>query len=132
MPLFKTKEIAHVKSIPVDPEGMPSPETAEDFVRRGMAFYARKRYDRAEDDLRQAVSLDPKLVDAHYALGMTLKAAKKPEAAALAFQEVIRLINNGAIRTQTTAEMLRRLALGHVNQIQTGDWNLEKEIWHHV
>jgi hypothetical protein len=25
--------------------------------------------------------------------------------------------------------VMHRLLLGHVNQLKTGDWNLEKEIW---
>jgi len=26
--------------------------------------------------------------------------------------------------------MMRRLTLAHINELKTGDWNLEDQIWH--
>ena len=72
--LFKKKEIFKVKSIPIDPTSMTEPTTTEDFLKRGMAFYARKQYDEAESDLKKSISLDSNNLDAYYSLGMVQKA----------------------------------------------------------
>ncbi len=126
------KEIYKVKSIPVDPATMPEPTTAADFVRRGMACYARQQFDKASLDLDAAISLDPKDREAYYALGMVKKAQEKPDEAVAAFRQVIDLISSETGANRVKADMLRRLALGHINEITQGDWNLEKEIWQRI
>ena len=132
MSIFKKKDIFKVKSVPVDPAAMGEPTTAEDYVRRGMAYYARKQYDAAVTDLNKAISLNPQEREAYYALGMVLKAQEKKEAAVAAFQKTLDLIASETGVNQVKADMLRRLALGHMNEISQGDWNLEKEIWQHI
>ena len=130
--MFKKKDIFKVKSIPLDPATMRNPTTADDYMKRGIAFYARKQYDRSEDDLKAAISLDPELVDAYYNLGLMLKAVFRKEESIQAFEKYIDLISNGLVKNHDRAEMLRRLAMGHINEQRTGDWNLEKEIWHRI
>ncbi len=130
MRLFKKKEIYQVKSIRVDPTEMAEPTTAADFLRRGMGFYARKQYEKAEADLRKATSLDPDAKDAYYSLGMVLKAQGRKEEAVQAFQRAIDVLT--ADKSDVSAEMLRRLALGHINELKKGDWDLEREIWKRV
>jgi tetratricopeptide (TPR) repeat protein len=130
--MFKKKEIFKVKAIVLDPDTMTEPKTAEDFIKRGMAYYARKLYDAAEKDLKQAVLLDPKSVDGYYSLGMVYKAAKMTDQSIEAFGKAVDLIQQGVIENRSKAEMLRRLALGHANELRSGDWNLEKEIWRRV
>ncbi len=127
--LFKKKEIFKVKSVPVDPTKMAEPVTVDDFQKRGMAYYARKQYQEAEKDLNKATSLDPNNIDAFYSLGMVLKAQNKKDVAVAAFTQVINLIHARSDSKQVRYDMLRRLALGHVNELTQGDWNLEKEIW---
>jgi tetratricopeptide (TPR) repeat protein len=130
--LIKTKEIFKVKSIPIDPSSMGEPITADEFQKRGMAFYARKQYDAAEGDLRKAISLDHVHIDAYYSLGMVLKAVNRNEEATAAFSQVLSLISSNPGLNTSTRDMLRRLALGHINEMSQGDWNLEKEIWKHI
>ena len=129
---IKKKEITKLKSVPVDPYSMPEPIAIQDYFQRGMAFYARKLYDAAEKDLRRVVELDPKSVDGFYGLGMVYKAAKRNAEAIQSFEEAIRVLREGAVENHNKSEMLRRLALGHVNELKTGDWDMEKEIWHHI
>lgn len=126
------KDIYKVKSIPVDPTTMPEPVTAADFVRRGMANYARKQYEKATLDLQAAIALDPKEREAYYALGMVKKAQGNKDEAVAAFQQVLDMISSDRGANRVKADMLRRLALGHINEISQGDWNLEKEIWQRV
>lgn len=125
------RQISKVQSKPVDPASLPAPESAAEYVRRGMIFYARKQYEAAVEDFNRAIALDPRLVDGYYALGMVYKAMKKPSEAVAAFQNAITLLGAQGGERDSRREMLRRLALGHINEIQIGDWNLEKEIWKH-
>jgi tetratricopeptide (TPR) repeat protein len=130
--MFKKKEIFKVKSIIVDPSVMRNLTTADEYLKRGMAYYARKQYENAEKDLRTAISLNEELIDAYYSLGMVLKAAFRKDEAVQAFEKVLDLLNSGLVKNSDQLAMLRRLAKGHVNEIKTGDWNLEKEIWQRV
>jgi tetratricopeptide (TPR) repeat protein len=130
--LFQKKEIFKVKSKPMDPASISEPKTADEYQRRGMAYYARKDFNSAETDLRKAISLDDNHIDSYYSLGMVLKAANKNEEAVHAFNQVVILITNNADLQNVKYDMLRKLALGHVNEITRGDWNLEKEIWKHT
>jgi tetratricopeptide (TPR) repeat protein len=130
--MFKKREIFKVKSVPVDPAAIESPTTAQDFVRRGMAYYARKSYAEAEKDLRQAITLDAKEIEGHYRLGMVFKAMKKKEDSIREFKTVIDLLEAQSELSPAKYEMMHRLALGHMNEVSQGDWNLEKEIWQHT
>lgn len=130
--LFKKKEIFKVKSVPLDPASMGEPATANEFLKRGIAFYARKQFSAAEVDLKKAISLDSNNLDSYYSLGMVQKALKQKEDAAVAFKHVLDLIPANPASDNTKNDMLRRLALGHINEMAQGDWNLEKEIWKHI
>ncbi len=130
--LFGKKEIFKVKSKPVEPGSMGDPSTTEDFFKRGMAYYARKRFSEAEADFEASISLDSTKIDAYYGLGMVCKAQRKNAEATQAFNKVLELTSCEAGDKNTRLDMLRRLALGHVNMINQGDWNLEKEIWRRI
>lgn len=130
--IFTKNEIFKVKSQPIDPSKMGIPTMAEEFQRRGMAYYARKQYNAAEDDLKKAIQLDDSSIDAFYSLGMVSKAMNQKDEAVEAFNQVLNLIGAKADSNKTKNHMLRRLALGHINEITQGDWNLEKEIWHRI
>jgi tetratricopeptide (TPR) repeat protein len=130
--MFKKKEIFKVRSIAVDPATMLNLTTGEEYLKRGVAFYARKQYENAENDLKTAIAMDADQVDAYYCLGMVLKAASKNEEAILCFEKVLDLLSQSRMKNYDRQAMLRRLAKGHINFMKTGDWNLEKEIWQHV
>jgi tetratricopeptide (TPR) repeat protein len=130
--LFKKKEIFKVKSVPVDPVSMEQPASAAEYQRRGMAYYARKQFDAAEADLKKAISLDGNHIDSFYSLGMVFKAQDRKDEAVEAFKQVLALLAASSDAGKANNDMLRRLALGHINEITQGDWNLEKEIWKHI
>jgi Tfp pilus assembly protein PilF len=127
--LFSKKEVFKVKSIPYDPESMAEPMDADGFIQRGTAFYARKDYSSAINDLNRATAIDGNKIDSFYALGMAYKATQENEKSVSAFRQVLELIKHQADADKVRNAMLRRLALGHINEITQGDWNLEKEIW---
>ena len=130
--LFKKKEIFKVKSIELDPTNMGEPTSADEFQKRGMALYARKQYTDAEVDLKKAISLDSNHIDSYYSLGMVLKALDRKEEAIAVFTQVLNLLGTQTGSNTSKHDMLRRLALGHINEMTQGDWNLEKEIWKHI
>jgi Tfp pilus assembly protein PilF len=130
--IFSKKEIYKVKSLPIDPNKLGEPVIADEYQRRGMAYYARKQYNAAEDDLSKAIQLDDKNIDSFYSLGMVLKAMKRNDKAVESFNQVLSLIQTQPESNKTKNDMLRRLALGHINEITQGDWNLEKEIWQRI
>jgi hypothetical protein len=63
---------------------------------------------------------------------MVRKALGRKAEASEAFSQVLKLISSETCDKSTRKDMLRRLALGHINMINQGDWNLEKEIWIHI
>ncbi len=127
--LFSKKEVFKVKSLPYDPVSISEPTTPDEYRQRGTAYYARKHYQAAEADLNQAIRMESNSIDAYYMLGMVYKAMKSDEEAVTAFTQALELIKDQPEGNKVKKDMLRRLALGHINSITQGDWNLEKEIW---
>ncbi|MDD5369174.1 MAG: hypothetical protein PHQ40_08820 [Anaerolineaceae bacterium] len=94
---------------------------------RGWEYYSIKDYPKAEESFRGALQENPDDIDSLYALAMTLRYAGQLQSAVKVFREV--MDQASAIQNSPRARMVRRLALGHINQIEIGDWNLEKEVW---
>jgi tetratricopeptide (TPR) repeat protein len=109
-----------------DPAAM-SAKTAADYASRGWLFYSNQKYEKAVDDFRHVLEEDRNEIDTWYGLGLSLKAAGASIDAVDAFGKVLELI--GSLEDKQRANILGRLAKGQINQIKTGDWNLEKEVW---
>jgi uroporphyrinogen decarboxylase len=107
--------------IVTDPGQIPVPQTAAEFLRRGYAYYSRRMYTQAIQDYQAAIASDPEMIDAVYALGMAFKAEKQNEKSVRTFHQVLDLLNAGAVGDRIRADMLRRLALGHINEITPVD-----------
>ena len=105
-------------------------KTYEDYYRDGWTLHSSKKDENAaEENFRQAIALNPKSVDAYYGLGLVLKAQDRHPEAILAFQKVVDLLEANTVEDRSRTQMLRRLSIGHMNHMKTGDWDLEKEIW---
>jgi len=104
------------------------PQTPAELTNRGWLFYARKEYAQAEADLRRALEANPDEVETLYPLGLTLKATGASKEAVEVFRRVIELV--GTIPNRVRANLIRRIAIGHIHEIETGNWDLEAEIWH--
>jgi tetratricopeptide (TPR) repeat protein len=109
-----------------DPATMNA-KTAVDYARRGWLFYSNQKYEKAVDDFRHVLEEERNEIDTWYGLGLSLKAAGASIDAVDAFGKVLELI--GSLDDKQRANILGRLAKGQINQIKTGDWNLEKEVW---
>ena len=117
---------------PEEPVSTVEPKTPEDFFRQGWIQHSSEKDEgAAEESFRQAISLGRNNVDAYYGLGLVQKAQGKNKEAVDTFQTVIDKIEAGGIEDRVRAEMLRRLTLGHINMLKSGDWGLEEEIWRH-
>jgi tetratricopeptide (TPR) repeat protein len=127
---FKKKSKEKEESMELDPTELPEPNEYEGFMRRAWAYHAKGDLERAESDFRRAISYSPESVDANFALGLNLKSQDKTEEAIEAFNNTMKLIEAGRVENDSKKEMLRRLTLGHINELTIGDWNLEEEIWH--
>ena len=110
----------------VDPEKM-NPQTAADYVERGWLYYSQKKYEAAINDYTKALSIEPDAIDTHYALAMALKYSGKVPDAVKEFNQVIAMTDS--LEDTTRAIMITRLSKGHINDMQTGNWGLSKELW---
>ncbi len=109
-----------------DPDLM-EPKNPDDFMERGWLYYSQKKYDQAVADFNRVLQDMPYDVDTWYTLGLTFKALGDTQKAVDAFNKIDAII--GGIDDPQRAMIVTRLAHGQVNQIKTGNWNLEKEVW---
>jgi tetratricopeptide (TPR) repeat protein len=112
-----------------DPEKM-DPKDTQELVQRGWLFYGKQYYDKAIDDFSSALLKDPDNPDTIYALGLAYKTSGYSQKAIDTFEKVLLYLDK--YQDAVEARMLLRLVHGHINQLKSGDWNLEKEIWHYV
>jgi tetratricopeptide (TPR) repeat protein len=119
----KTK--TKVEAVP-DPDSL-NPQSDVEFFERGWLYYSHQKYEQAEADFRLILQKDGANVDAWYALGLALKALGSSQQAVDAFTQIDRFINQ--VEDRQRATIISRLSHGQINQIRTGSWNLEKEIW---
>lgn len=110
--------------------GPKQPKSFEDYYREGWVLHgSSKDEDAAEENFRLAIAVDPNSADAHFGLGLVLKTQDRRQEAIQSFEKVVDILENTTQEDAIRAKMLRRLALGHINQLRTGDWDLEKEVW---
>ena len=112
------------------PQEFSEPTGFDGFIRRGWANHSQGDQDQVEPDFRRTLSFSQDSIDANFALGLVLKTQDRKEDAVEAFNKTMGLIDQGKIEDHAKREMLRRLTLGHINELTIGDWNLEDEIWH--
>ena len=103
------------------------PNTSAEYVRRAWLYYGKQLYEKSINDFYQALVGDPDNADIEFGLGLAYKINGEKEKAADFFEKTLGLIEK--MDDGVRARMLKRLTTGHINQIKTGDWNLEKELW---
>jgi tetratricopeptide (TPR) repeat protein len=105
-----------------------APQDLQAQVDLGWGLYGASKYSEALEQFQRALALDPNSLDANYGLAISHKALGNKEAAVAAFAKVAEL--TAQVEDHVRGTMLRRLAHGHVNELNEGDWQLEAEIWH--
>jgi tetratricopeptide (TPR) repeat protein len=117
-------------TFPENTQSPQNPQNYSDYYREGWLLHSDGKQEQAETAIRKALALQPEAVDGHYVLGLILKTQGRNREAVETFEKTLELLERGLVQDATRKAMLRRLTKGHINRIQTGDWNLEKEIWH--
>lgn len=112
-----------------EPEQL-SPTTAAEYMERAWLFYSRKKYNLSEKDFETALETEPDNVEAVYGLALVLKSSGENARALSMFEKALALLETLSDRQRVN--ILGRLIRGQINQIKTGDWNLEKEVWQTV
>jgi len=90
--------------------------------------YGESRYDEACATLEAALQRDPRDFEVQYALALALKKRGDAPRAAATFRGAIDSLDGQDLDT-TRRRMLRRLAVGHLNMLDHGRWDLEPETW---
>ena len=104
----------------------PGSEAAA-WLRFGWALYAAGSYLQAAEAARECRTRSASDPEPSYLMGMALKAAGDGEAAVAAFKAAAAVLP--AMQEAVRGAMLRRLAVGQVNWIERGKWDLEPETW---
>jgi tetratricopeptide (TPR) repeat protein len=120
-----SNRINKIEAVP-DPNTL-TPQSSAEYLERGWLFYSHQKFEQAEADFRQVLRQESENPDAWYALGLVLKALGKGPQAIDAFSRVEQTISS--IEDRQRAVIIFRLLHGQINQIRTGNWNMEDEIW---
>jgi tetratricopeptide (TPR) repeat protein len=99
----------------------------EHWLRWGWALYAAGRYAQSAEAAREAIARTGADPEPGYLLGMALKAGGDKQAAVTAFRAAAAELP--ALQDVVRAAMLRRLAVGQINWLERGEWDLEPETW---
>ncbi|OGO13342.1 MAG: hypothetical protein A2Y93_01595 [Chloroflexi bacterium RBG_13_68_17] len=108
---------------------MNASEELSAVLRQAWAEYGAGRYAEAAQLLTQAQTRFPDSEEIAYGLGMAHFKADRKDQARQAFTRAVELLERDVKQARGT--MLRRLAKGHLNLLDKGTWDLEKEIWHY-
>jgi tetratricopeptide (TPR) repeat protein len=103
-----------------------NPGSVEAQCNLGWGHYGERRYNEAVEVFKEALKQDAGSVDVLYGLGLSLKEAGRHDEAIPVFIKVMKLAPQQAPGARGL--MLARLARGHINQIKTGDWDLDEDI----
>jgi tetratricopeptide (TPR) repeat protein len=121
--MAKTKEAVKLSTLEEYRQAVAAdPKSAEAHSNLGWEFYGESNWEEALKEFNQALSLDANLVDAQYGLAMTQKSAGAKAEAVAAFDKAIALL--ASLDDPARGKVLTRLARGHINQIQSGNWEL--------
>lgn len=108
-------------------EALAAPNDSAAWMRWAWALYGDGQPAQAAIQARRAGELNAGDPEAAYLLGMSLKAAGDRAGAVAAFRAAA--ANMPHLQDAGRAAMLRRLAIGQVNWLERGLWDLEPETW---
>ncbi len=107
-----------------------NPQDLDAALRLAWAYYGLGRFDRSEEAFERAHRLQADDLEPIFGLGLASKRQGKKSQAVQAFREAAE--RTSSVADGARASILRRLALGHVNHIERGEWDLEREVWGHA
>ena len=95
-------------------------QSAEEISRRAWNQFAKKEYVSAISTFREALTTDADHLEAVYGFALALRYKGEQEGAVKAFEQVLKLIEGGAVSDQSRIEMLERLAKAHLTYLKEG------------
>jgi tetratricopeptide (TPR) repeat protein len=98
------------------------PKSADAHANLGWGFYGEDKWDEAVQEFNEALRLEAGHIDALYGLALTRKLAGAKVEAVISFNAAIAQLST--LEDQTRGNVLWRLAHGHINLIQSGEWKL--------
>jgi tetratricopeptide (TPR) repeat protein len=91
-----------------------TPQSAQEYVHLGWKQYARGQFRDAENSFRKALELDPRLVDGHYGLAVSLRSLSRTAEAVESLQRARELVPDPSI----PLEPGKRAILGQLIEAQ--------------
>ncbi|OGO15654.1 MAG: hypothetical protein A2Z14_13215 [Chloroflexi bacterium RBG_16_48_8] len=104
-----------------------NPTDVNQHLRLGWTYYGEDRLDEAIRAFQDAKDRFPEDIEVLYALALAYKKAGHKKDALGIFRTVIKAAE--VLDDRMRGTMLRRLAIGHVNVLERGDWDLRNETW---
>ena len=89
-------------------------KSAEELSKRAWEHFANREYESAVVEFREALKADAHLLDAVYGFAMSLRYKGEHAQAVKAFEQVVKMIGEGAVKDVNRVEMLERLAKSHI------------------
>ncbi len=99
-----------------------NPNSADAHANLGWGFYGEDKWDDAVREFTEALRLESGHIEALYGLALTRKCSGAKVEAVNSFNAAIAQLPT--LEDPTRVNVLRRLATGHINQIQSGEWKL--------
>jgi Tfp pilus assembly protein PilF len=121
--MAKTKEAVTQSAVEEYRQAVAAnPKSAEAYANLGWGLYGEDKWDEAVKAFTEALSLEAGNVDALYGLALTHKIAGAKTEAVTTFNATLAQLPK--LEDQMRGNVLKRLAHGHINLIQSGDWKL--------
>ncbi len=98
------------------------PDNALAHLNLAWGLHYNNQPEEAVAEFQRALDLDVNSVDAYYGLGLSLKRLNKREETRQAFEKAMALASQ--IEDQDRGKMLSRLAVGHIHEMESGEWGL--------
>ena len=121
--MAKTKVVAKISLVEdYRQAAAANPQSAEAHANLGWGYYGTDKWDEAILEFNEALRLEPGNVDALYGLALSRKCSGAKVDAVTAFNAAMEQLPK--LEDQMRGNVLRRLARGHINMIQSGEWKL--------
>lgn len=108
---------------------LPATQETNEYITLGWSHHTKGEQEAAVENFQKAIAKDSKSIEGLYGLALVLKSQGRRRDSKMIFEQIISIIDEEMSRNSVRKTMLKRLVKAHINQIQEGDWNLEKEIW---
>ncbi len=115
------------KRSPAAPPAQAARAEPQTPLDRAWAAYGAQDLAQAQQLVQGVLEQAPDDIEASYLAGLVGRAQGDGARAQAAFQRVVD--QHARIEDRTRSRMVRRLAVGHLNQIAHGSWDLEPETW---